>query len=81
MRFGTWNVRSLCTSGSSKTLARELNSMLHLVEIQFRWDNSDTQTEEIILYFLYMNGNDNHKLGTGYFAHKRCIPAVMRAIC
>jgi hypothetical protein len=35
MRFGTWNVRSLCRAGSLKTVVRELgNYKLDLVGVQ-----------------------------------------------
>jgi hypothetical protein len=41
MRFGSWDVISLCRSGM--TLARELTRYkLELVSVQFRWDKDDT---------------------------------------
>jgi hypothetical protein len=44
MRFGKWNVRSLCRSGSLKTVARELGKYkLDLVGVQeVRWDKGGT---------------------------------------
>jgi exonuclease III len=44
MRFGTWNVRSLCKLGSLITVARELSRyQLDLVGVQeVRWDKGGT---------------------------------------
>jgi hypothetical protein len=44
MRFGTWNVRSLCRSGSLKTVSGELvKYKLALVGVQeVRWDKGGT---------------------------------------
>jgi exonuclease III len=44
MRFGTWNVRSLCRACSFAAAARELaRYKLDLVDVQeVRWDTEDT---------------------------------------
>jgi exonuclease III len=49
MRFGTWNVRSLCGIGSLKTVARELGKYkLDLVGVQeVRWEKSGTKQAEV----------------------------------
>ena len=47
MRFGTWNVRSLCRAGSFKAAARELaRYKLDLVGVQeVRWEKWGTVRE------------------------------------
>jgi hypothetical protein len=44
MRYGTWNVRSLCRIGSLKTVARELGKYkLALMGVQeVRWEKGGT---------------------------------------
>jgi hypothetical protein len=61
MRFGTWNVRSLYTSGSLKMVARELGKYkLHLVGVQeVRWDKGGTEWAEDYTFF-YAMGNEDH---------------------
>jgi exonuclease III len=68
MRFGTWNVRSLCRSGLLKTVARELGKYkLDLVGVQeVRWDKVDTERAEDYTFF-YGAGNEDHQLGRGLF--------------
>jgi exonuclease III len=68
MRFGTWNVRSLCRSGSLKTVARELGKYkLDLVGVQeVRWDKGSTERVEDYT-FIYGAGNEDRHLGTGFF--------------
>jgi exonuclease III len=67
MRFGTWNVRSLCRSGSVKTVARELGKYkLDLVGVQeVRWDKRGTERAEDYTFF-YGAGNEGQQLGTGF---------------
>jgi exonuclease III len=79
MRFRTWNVRSLCRSGSLKTVSGELTKYkLDLVGVQeVRWDKGGTEPAGDYTYF-YGNGNADHHLGIGFFLHKRIISAVKR---
>jgi hypothetical protein len=61
MRFGTWNVRSFCRSGSLKTVERELgNCWLDLVGVQeVRQDEGGTERAEDYTFF-YGAGNEDH---------------------
>jgi exonuclease III len=79
MRFGTWNVISFYRSGSLKTVAKELGKYtLDLVGVQeVRWDKGGTERAEDYTCF-YGAGNEDYRLGTGYFVHKRIISAVRR---
>jgi hypothetical protein len=63
MRFGTWNVRCLCRSGSITTVARELAGYkLDLVGVQeVRWDKRSTVREGDYI-FIYGKGNSSHQL-------------------
>jgi exonuclease III len=72
MRFGTWNIRTLCNIGSLKTVARELGKYkLDLVGVQeVRWENGGTERAEDYTFF-YGQGNGVHQLGTGFFVRKR----------
>jgi exonuclease III len=65
MRFGMWNVRSLCRTGSWKMVVRELGKYkLDLVGVQeVRWDKGSTEWSEDYTSF-YGAGNEDHQLGT-----------------
>jgi exonuclease III len=79
MRFGTWNARSLYRIGSLKTVARELGKhKIDLVGVQeVRWEKGGTERAEDYTCF-YGQGNGDHRLGTGFFVHKRILSAVRR---
>jgi exonuclease III len=68
MRFGTWNVRSLCRAGSLKIVARKLGKYkLDLVGVQeVTWEKWGTEKAEDYMFF-YGEGNGDHQSGTGYF--------------
>jgi exonuclease III len=80
MRFGTWNIRSLSRTGLLKTVVRELGKCkLDLVGVQeVRWEKGGIERAEDYTFF-YGQGNGDHQLGTGFFVHKRIVPAVRRA--
>jgi hypothetical protein len=78
MRFGTWYVRSLYRIGSLTTAARESGKYrLDLVGVQVRWEKGGTERAENYT-FLYGQGNGDHRLGTGFFIHKKIVSAVRR---
>jgi hypothetical protein len=60
MRFGTWNVTSLCKSGSLRTVTREFaRYKLGLVGIkEVRWDKGGTIGAGNCILF-YGKGNEN----------------------
>jgi hypothetical protein len=74
MRFGTWTIKSLYRVGSLVAVSRELSKYkLDLLRVQeVRWEGGGTKLAgENTLFFGKVN--ENHKLGTGLFVHKRII--------
>jgi exonuclease III len=55
VRFGTWNIRSLCWAGSLRTVAKEMSKYKSdLVGVQeVRWDRGGTEPAG--------KGNENHE--------------------
>jgi exonuclease III len=77
MRFGTWNVRSMYSAGSFRTVAEEVSKYkLDLVGAQeVRWDRGGTKPAGQYTFFY---GKGNHELGTGFFMHKKIIYQALR---
>jgi hypothetical protein len=44
---------------------------------EVRWDRGGNEPAGRYTFF-YVNGNENHELGTGFFVHKRIISAVKK---
>jgi hypothetical protein len=72
--FGTWDVRSLCRTGSLNTVARELGKYkLDLVGVQeVRREKGGTERAEDYTFF-YGQGTGDHQLGTGFLVHKKIV--------
>jgi hypothetical protein len=64
---------------SLRAVAEEISKCkLGLVGVQeVRWDGGGTEPAGEYTFF-YEKGNENHELGTGFFAHKRIMSAVNR---
>jgi exonuclease III len=79
MRFGTWNVRSLYSTCSLKTVAREVGKYkLDLLGLQeVRWKKGGAEKAEDCTLF-YGERNENYQLGTGFVLHNRILSAVRR---
>jgi hypothetical protein len=81
MRFGTWNVRSLCRADWLRALAEDIfKYKLDLMGVQkVRWDGGGTEPAGKYKFF-YGKGNENHELGTVFIVRKTNVVAVKRVV-
>jgi hypothetical protein len=78
-RFGTWNVKSLYTTGLLKTVARELRMYKVKLNGSTGGEIGEGGTERVEDYaFFCGEENGDLQLGTGFFVHKRIVSAVRR---
>jgi hypothetical protein len=79
IRFGRGNGGSFYRRGSLKTVSRELGKYkLESVGVQeARWDKGGIERAGDYTFF-YGQGNGDHRLGTGFFVHKRILSAVRK---
>ena len=76
MRFYTWNVVSLYSSGSLTAVRELARYKLDLVGVQaVRWDKGGTLRIGDYSFF-YRKGNETNQLGTGFFVHRRIVSAI-----
>jgi exonuclease III len=77
MRFGTWNIRSLCRVGTLMIVSRELpRYRLDIVGVQeVRWEDSDTEPAGEYK-FVYGKGMRNMKWVEAFLYIKTIISAV-----
>jgi len=80
MKLFTWNVRSLYRAGYLKAAVRELSRyQLDVVGVQVRWDKGGTVRAGDYNFF-HRKGNENYRLGKGFFVHCRIVSAVQRVV-
>jgi hypothetical protein len=81
MRFGMWNVKSLYSTGTLKTVARELGKCKLDLTVYRRSDGRMVALQRHRVIAFYEEGNVDNQLRTHFFAHKRIISVVRRVKC
>jgi len=70
-RFGTWNSRSLCRSGSHTTVGRELAryklDLVNVQEVRLGEGGNRRHRKSRGLLFFYEKRKENNRFGTGFF--------------